>query len=437
MALSSPRRQPRVFPASRLLPALVAWLPPFLIAGCLVSVKDGKTSRDANADGLAGARLMLRTAALAGGSSPAARIDSIAVQVTGEGMESMDFPFAGDTLELDLSGLPPGPGRHITASLFRKGRLLYRGETVAELNKEKRVEVALRCEPKFSRVAARLHLPASLPVTVADGWLVLVGEAGEFKARLETRGEFGTFLVDEVPGDSRYQVTLTLLDGIGKPVYESRRTGLLLSLGTEANWDLPLTPTQAMAGLVLDLSSPRQTTAGARFPASLRRPQRAREVVLTEFYAAPSTEDSTAEGEWWEIFNRSADSLLLSGCRLTRTRGGGATQSFAFDTTHRIAPGQALTFGRSASPATRHYADFTLVNTVSPLMLLCAGDSLVVDSLRYSANASDSLAVTIREGWVSSLDVDSLGSAGRGAWCLTRMPGSGGTATPGSLGDCF
>lgn len=408
-----------------------------LLGGCLISPKDKKISADVDPDGGASARIVLRTAALvnsAASAEAAAAVDSIAIRVTGEGMDPKEFGFAGSNLSLSLAGIPPGPNRAVTASLFRQNRLLYLGTALATFSKETRAEINLRCEPQFSRVVARFHLPPSLPLKVAGGTLVLTGPGGEFRANLELRGEFGSFLVDEVPGGVRYDVALALTDAAGKVIYESSQAGLLLPLGEETHWDLNLVPTEAIAGLVLELPRPREALVGATFPSRLRRVGAAGEVVVSELYPAPSPEDSGSEGEWWEIFNRTADSLSLSGCRLTRTRGGGATMSYAFDSAARILPGRAMTFGRARAGADVQYADFSLVNTTSPLLLLCSGDSLLVDSLRYSSTVSDSLAATIREGSVTSVNPDSLHNRTvKASWCLTQ---SRTTASPGSVGTC-
>lgn len=408
-----------------------------ILGGCLFSEKDGKASRSAPSGEGAEARLVLRTAALTGASASVVILDSIAIRVTGDGMDPKDFSFSGDAMVLSLVGIPPGANRLVAASLFRQGRLLYRGQALSSFSKETRAELTLRCEPQFSRVVARFHLPPSLPLKVSDGWLTLTGASGEFRARLTRNGEFGSFLVDEVPGNVRYDVTLSLLDAAAKPIYESRQTGLLLPLGEEAHWELALTPTEAQAALVLELPQPFDAKVVASFPSRLRKPAGRGEAVVTEFYASPSVQDSSSEGEWWEIFNRTSDSLDLTGCRLSRTRGGGATQSFAFDSSHRLPPGRALTFGRSAAATDFHYADFSLVNTASPLLLLCAGDSILVDSLRYSATVSDSLAAPMRDGWITSLNPDSLGTSREGgSWCLTHLPGAGGQASPGWVGEC-
>lgn len=435
-----PFRPVRRGPLPFLAAALVALL---ALAGCLTSEREGRGSKRTPAGEGAEARLVLRTAALAGSASasPPVEIDSIAIRVTGDGMDPREFAFEDGALELGLSGIPPGNGRLVSAALFRQGRLLYRGEATADFARESRAEVNLRCEPQFSRVTARFHLPPSLPQAVADGWLVLVGEAGEFRSRLERKGEFGAFRVDEVPGDARYDVALTLLGSDGRTLYDARRDDVLLPLGQEVAWELPLLPVDGMAGVVLLLPEPREAFVGASFPASLRSPAAAGEVVVTEFYAAPSAADSGSEGEWWELFNRTQDTLALQGCRFARGRGAGATQSLPFDSTHRIPPGKARTFGRSASGADYRYADFSLVNTSSPLLLLCGGDALVVDSLLYSSTVSDSAAVLMREGWVNSLDADSLANGiSRASWCLAAMPGQAGgasEASPGTVTDCL
>lgn len=422
---------------SRFLLCALGALSLVLFGGCLFSEKEGKASRSVSSGEGAEARLVLRTAALTGASASAVVLDSIAIRVTGDGMEPKDFNFSGEAMVLSLVGIPPGANRLVAASLFRQGSLLYRGQTLADFSKEARAEVNLRCEPQFSRVVARFHLSPSLPLKVADGWLTLAGTPGEFKARLVRNGEFGSFLLDEVPGNVRYDVTLSLLDDAAKPIYESIQSGLLLPLGEEAHWELALTPTEGQAALVLELPKPFDAKVGASFPSRLRKPSGPGEAVVSEFHAAPSVQDSSSEGEWWELFNRTSDSLDLTGCRLSRTRGGGATQSFAFDSSHHLPPGRALTFGRSAAATDFHYADFSLVNTASPLLLLCAGDSILVDSLRYSATVSDSLAVPMREGWVTSLNPDSLGrSREGGAWCLTQLPRAGGLASPGWMGEC-
>ena len=422
-----------------LLPMLA--LTSISIQGCL-SGKGGKATGPGEG-GTADVRLSLTPAALVRSDAPNAPVlDSVFVRITGEDMAPLEFSRAGGSLSLDLAGLPAGGDRLVSAWLFRSGRLLYAGRGTFAFPREARTEASLRCDPQFSRVSARFHLPAGIPAPIAAGMLKLSGAGAEFSATLRVRDEFGSFLVDELPGGVRYDVSMALSDSAGKVRYQADRAGVFLPLGEEAKWDLSLLPSEASAGLYLSLGAAKEATLEAVFPSRTRRPSRPGDLIVSEFYAAPGEKDSSSQGEWFEIFNRTADTLALKGCRLSRDRSGGVTRSHAFDSALAVGPGRALVFGRSAARADAHYEDFSLVNTSSSLLLLCAGDSLLVDSLRYSSAAADSAAIPMREGQVSGLDAGSMSRRGMPAgWCLERM-GDGKTgealapASPGSVEAC-
>lgn len=380
-------------------------------------------------------RLSLAPAALLKAEAAAApAIDSLLVRVTGEGMAPVEYARAGDSLTVMLDGLPPGENRLVSAWLFRQGRLLYAGQGLFAFRREARLEAALRCDPQFSRVVSRFHLPVGLASPVRGGRLTLKGPAGEYSAGLEVRDEFGSFRVDEVPGDVRYAVALILADSLGKERYRAERADLFLPLGEEAKWDLALVPTDASAGLSLGLGAPKESMVRTGFPATRRPPRLPGEIVISGFYAAPAEKDSGSQGEWFSLFNRGGDTLALAGCRMARDRGAGATRAYAFPPDAAVPPGGALSFGRPASRADFRYADFSLVNTVSSLLLLCAGDSLVADSLRYSSAAADSgLALPMKEGWITRLSAAALSVRARPAsWCLARPD----SLAPGEPREC-
>ncbi len=411
------------------------------LQGCL----SGKASANGPGEvGTADVRLSLTPAALVRSDAPTAPVlDSVFIRITAEDMAPLEFSFAGDSLKVDLQGLPAGEDRLISAWLFRSGKLLYAGRGSFAFKREARSEAALRCDPQFSRVTARFHLPAGMPARIAGGLLKLSGASGEFSSNLRMRDEFGSFLVDELPGGVRYDVTMALSDSLGKVRYQADRSGVFLPLGEEAKWDMTLLPSEAAAGLSISLGAPKEAILQAGFPSRRRKPAKAGEAIVSEFYAAPSDKDSASQGEWFELFNRTADTLALGGCRLSRDRSGGVTRSYAFDSAQAVGPGKAVVFGRSAAPADVHYADFSMVNTASSLLLLCAGDSLLVDSLRYSSTASDSAAIPMREAQVSSLGAADMSRRGRPqSWCLTRMgegkPGDAAwvAASPGSVESC-
>ncbi|MDQ3001958.1 MAG: lamin tail domain-containing protein [Fibrobacterota bacterium] len=416
---------------------------PFLVLpvleGCLVSGRSGKGTAS-GAEGASDVRLVLTPAALVrGGAGSVPALDSVHVRVSAEDMAPMDFSFSGDSLAVTMEGLPAGSNRLVSAYLFRAGTLLYSGQGTFAFRREMRMDAALRCEPQFSRVTAAFHLPVHSNTRISSGLLKLTGASGEFSAPLLVKDEFGSFRIDELPGGTRYDVTLSLTDSLGKVRYQADRAGVFLPLGEEAKWDMSLVPSEAMAGLSITLGSPKEAILETSFPSRLRRPSGAGEVIVSEFYAAPGEADSSSQGEWWEVFNRTADSLVLGGCRLARDRSIGATRSYSFDSTLVLGPGKALVFGRAAAPADVHYGEFSLVNTASSLLILCAGDSLVVDSLRYSSVAADSTSIPMRENAVTSLDAGQMSRRGEPAsWCLVKSGAVGELApTPGRLGACL
>lgn len=400
------------------------------LAGCQAP---GKGAGPADPQGAATLRLALAPAALARAQgSAAANVDSLAIRITAEDMTTVEYAGPGDSLAVSLAGLPPGEGRLVQAWLFKAGRPLYSGRGIYAFRREARTDIILRCEALFSRVTSRFHLPAGLPAPIRSGRLKLTGAAGTFTAPLVIRDEFGSFLADELPGDAKYDVSMELSDSAGKVRYQAERSGAWLPLGEEARWDLSLLPTDAGASIGLGLGAPKQAVVITAFPASRRAPSRPGEIILSGFFAAPAEKDSGSQGEWFALFNRSADTLALSGCRLARDRGTGSTRSYAFDSTLSLLPGAAMSFGRSAAATDAHYADFSLVNTSSSLLLLCAGDAALIDSLRYGAAAGDSL-LPMKEGWVTRLGAGALGRrALPSGWCLERPEGG----MPGDWGKC-
>lgn len=400
------------------------------MAGCL---QDG-VSRPQDTGPGASMRLSLAPAALLkSGAYPAAAIDSLHIRITGEDMAPIVVARSGDSLGISLEGLPPGEDRLISAWLFRKGRLLYAGSGLFAFRKEARLDAALRCNPQFSRVVARFHLPLGLPAPVQGGRLSLTGNGAAYSADLEIEGEFGSFRLDEVPGDLRYDLAMALVDSAGKERYRAERKGAYLPLGEESRWDLSLLPVDASAGLALGLGAPKEAVVRTGFPSLRREPRYAGEIIVSAFFAAPAAKDSGSEGEWFSLFNRSADTLALAGCRLARDRGAGATRSYPFPPDALLPPGESLSFGRAASRAAYPYGDFSLVNTASSLLLLCSGDSVLADSLRYSSAAADSAtALPMKEGWITRLSAAGLGRRFLPAsWCLARPDSAGPTGEPG------
>ncbi len=416
------------------------------LQGCLLGTDSNRTATN-HSDGSASLRLQLRPAALmraaAGGGTSGvdsagagASIDSVFLVITAEDMDTLTLGVSGDSLNVNVEELPPGNNRMVSADLFCRGRRLYTGSATCEFRRESRLDLSLPCRPLFASVSASFHLPIGLPRPIVSGRLALSGKSGIFSEPLGIRDEFASVNVKNVPGGEAYDVSLVLSDSAGKTLYESDRSGVVLPQGEVVRLDLSLLPSTASAALSLALEAAPGDRVEADFPARRRAPTAFGEIAITDFYPAPSVKDSSSEAEWFALFNRTADTLDLSGCRFGRDRTLGVTHAFSFAADQFLAPGRVMTFGRSAANVEVHYADFQMTNSGGSLLLL-GRDGALVDSLRYSTVGADSLtALPSKEGWVTNLDQYALGRrSDPSGWCLTHVsPDSHAQSLLG--GDC-
>jgi len=434
------------------LPRILAMISIGYLSGfnaCLFSEKEG-TAANENM-GKSGVRLVLSAAALMKGDSKTTvpnvsqvpQLDSILIRITADDIQPIRIMLPGDSMAISLEDLPAGSNRVVVAELYRKNQMMYSGKGTFTFEKEKHAELSLSCLPQFSRVVTRFHIPMGQSVPITDGALKILNKTHVYSAKLYKQGEFGAFSIEEIPGDGSYDVSLTLTDTLGKVRFEANRSSVYLPKGEEAKWDLSLLPSSAQAAVSLSLAPAKVTQLIPGFPTMRRKPNKIGEVVFSEFYAAPSVKDSSTQGEWFELFNRTSDTLDLFGCRISRDRNVSVTQSLDFDSLTFLPPGKAIVFGRSATLADFHYQNFTLVNTSSSLLLFGANDKIVLDSIRYSASVDTSISpfnqpIPIKEGWVNSLSADSV-EFGKHAtsWCQTQNGNTGfGYSSPGQISSC-
>src|SRR5690606_10704521 len=164
------------------------------------------------------------------------------------------------------------------------------------------------------------------------------------------------------------------------------------------------------------------------------------DVIFSELHPVPDPGEGGDDAEWLELFNRTRDTLDISGCLLHRDAATSNAMKFTLPANTLIPPGRGLVLGRSASVTFAEVtlgSALTLVNTSARLELSCAGTSL--DTLHYTTAANDSLAVQVAGGKVSTLRPSALEARHeKAAWCLSVPVGAAvGTgsfaATPGGV----
>ncbi len=381
-------------------------------------------------------QLNLKPSALTHGTAGVvSTVDSVKVEIVGDSMNTLNYTFLGSLLSPNIYDLPAGLNRHIKVNLFHNGHITYLGESTVDFPFGKKVEVTLKCAPQFSRITAFFHLPNQGPL-ISSGELFLKGSDQNYATALEKQGEFAFFHIEDVVGNLKYTVALILKDVNGKIIYRADDAGFNLNLGEQVSLNLPLIAQQASAGFSLQLLPTPQAELAVSFPSSIHNPLKSGDLIISELYVSPATKDSGDKGEWFEIANRSADTLKLNGCRITRDRNSQAiSKSLDLSLAENIAPEKAITWGKSAAPSQFHYADFNLTESLTTLYLLCAQDTLTLDSLRYSPSISDSLAIQIKTGWVSTLNHRQLENRqAPKSWCYSSQADTASVkATPRSL----
>jgi hypothetical protein len=193
----------------------------------------------------------------------------------------------------------------------------------------------------------------------------------------------------------------------------------------------------------MTVADPLTTSIVLGLPGGRRVPSSFGDAVFSEVYPIPSAEEGGDNGEWLELFNRSADTLDAAGCQVVRDAGTSATMLATLPTGTVIAPGRALVVGKSAAPKVQVVigaSALSLTNTSARLAFSCGSGVVLLDTLRYSTSTTDTLAARIQTSKATSLKPSRiLARHASDAWCLAApIPAAGEfAATPGGLdGGC-
>ncbi len=414
----------------------------FLCAGALLLLSACLSGPERRPRGERGVSVELRLQPVALAKGEAMRpVDSVAIRVSAADMDTLDFGFGGSPQSVSLTDIPPGEGRRFEVRLLREGRLLYFGASTADLSAASKPTVTVHCLPEFSRLSASVHVPADFPKTVAGGGLRLWNDEVSLSADASVNGELRNFRIEEVPGDRDYAVAIALWDAAGDTLAKAFKADLHVPKGQNVALALPLSLTFMQLSLAMTVADPAGTSIVLGLPGGRRAPAAFGDAVFSELYPAPTAEEGGDAAEWIELFNRSADTLDLAGCQVVRDAGTSPSMVATLPAGAVVAPGRTVVMGKSAvgfAQVTIGASALGLTNNAARLALSCASGAVLVDTLRYSTTASDSLSVRIQSGKVSSLRPSKVAARhAADAWCLSAMSPAAGefAATPGRLDD--
>jgi len=351
--------------------------------------------------------LKLRSVALAKGAAIARPTDSASITVSAPDMDAREFRFGNGTELFSLPELTPGAKRRFAVNLYRQGRLLYAGSAETTLYTDRKNSVFLHCIPKCSRVSAGVHIPLDFPRHVSKAELKLWNEVDTVTESVSQPGEFLNFHLEEVPGDHNYKLLLQLWDDTGAVSAKSVKDTLWVAMGQSVSLNLPLVTTFSQLQMTMVAEDPQQTNMSFAFPAGKRVPAAFGEMVFSEVFLSPTSIDSSSQGQWIELYNRTSDTLDISGCKIARDGGGSTSKQAILPSATLVAPGKALVVGRAAYPyANVRFSSFSFCTGLSHVDFTCKSGALKLDTITYSATVSDSLAVQTVSGKISQLRPD-------------------------------
>ena len=409
-----------------------------LLAACQFDPPPISSPQDHPIQGAVSVELQIAPVVLAKSASAPRPTDSASVIVSAPDMDPKQFCFGKGTEVYSLPEIPAGANRRFNIELYQQGRLLYVGSAETTLYTDRKNSVFLHCIPQFSRVSASIHVPLDFPRKVGRTELKLWNDKDTLIATPDQPGEFLNFHLEETPGDRNYHLLFSLWDDTGTLAAKSSKDTLWIPMGQSVSMNLPLVTTFSQLQMNMEVSDPQQTNVSFNFPAGKRVPTTFGEMVFSEVYLSPTSVDSSSQGQWIELYNRTSDTLDLSGCKIMRDGGGSSSKQAILATGTFVAPGKGLVVGRAAYPyADVRFPTFSLGTGLSHMDFSCKSGALKLDTMTYSASVADSLAVQTTSGKISQLRPDWVGQRmdTRG-WC--QVPAhptdlSQGWPTPGTL----
>lgn len=362
--------------------------------------------------------------------SSAPLLDSLVLDCYGA--DTLHYVRATEDASFSLE-LFPSDHWNFKAKIYANGTLMQVGELETKLDAGTSVNLNIQMHAIVGFVFIDIPLGLHNEAGIKSGEMKLVSKSGSHTIPMEFSANRGFFKSGSLKLGETYDITITLKDSNDKKIYE-------LSDKFDLTEDSPvpslkLKSLRTQVELAIQAASDKNLELSLPLPAGYRKPK-VEEILITEYFSAPSTNDTT-QFEFVEIYNGSLDTLILDDCSLGITSSS-STKHFPL-TISEIAPSQVLVLGnpngKNTPPLfvnTDGWAD--MANSKGQVILKC--DGVTLDSLYYSS-APDSLHSNV----VPAMGSSKYGSSGQlninqwesrrdsSAWCL-------GTPTPGKLSFC-
>lgn len=303
--------------------------------------------------------------------------------------------YGADTLHLVHSrddadfGLELFPNDHwnFKAKIYANGNLMQVGELETKLDAGTSVNLNIQMHAIVGFVYIDIPLGLHNEAGIHSGEMKLSSDEAEYTFPMEFSASSGIFKSGNLKLGKTYNITIALKDSNGKNIYELSDSFELTE--TSPVPDFKLKSLRSQVALAIQTAAEQNLELTLPLPAGYRKPK-AEEILITEYFSAPSTNDTT-QYEFVEIYNGSLDTLILDDCSIGITSSS-STKHFPL-TVSEIAPSQVLVLGnpngKNTPPMyvnTDGWVD--MGNSKGQVILKC--DGVTLDSLYY-ASAPDSL----------------------------------------------
>lgn len=302
------------------------------------------------------------------------------------GADTLHYVHSTDDASFGLE-LFPNDHWNFKAKIYANGTLMQVGEVETKLEAGTTVNLNIQMHAIVGFVYIDIPLGLHNEAGIKSGEMVLTSKSGTQTIPMEFSASKGVFKSGSLKLGETYDISIALLDSEGKKIYELTDKFDLTEDSPVPN--LQLKSLRSQVALAIQAAADKNIEMSLPLPAGYRKPK-AEEILITEYFSAPSTNDTT-QYEFVEIYNGSLDTLILDDCSLGITSSS-STKHIPL-TVSEIAPSQVLVLGNPNSKNTPPLFVNTdgwvdMANSKGQVILKC--DGITLDSLYY-ASAPDSL----------------------------------------------
>lgn len=302
------------------------------------------------------------------------------------GADTLHLVHAADDANFGLE-LFPNDHWNFKAKIYANGNLMQVGELETKLEAGTVVNLSIQMHAIVGFVYIDIPLGLHNEAGIKSGVMKLATDGEEYTIPMEFTANSGVFKSGSLKLGKTYDISIALMDSEGQKIYELSDSFDLTEDSPIPN--LKLKSLRSQVALAIQAAAEKNLELSLPLPAGYRKPK-AEEILITEYFSAPSTNDTT-QYEFVEIYNGSLDTLILDDCSLGITSSS-STKHFPL-TVSEIAPSQVLVLGNPNSKNTPPLYVNTdgwqdMGNSKGQVILKC--DGVTLDSLYYSS-APDSL----------------------------------------------